>query len=82
MNGTSEPGVFNSFNSTLVQLKAKLDDLAIGYEICFNSTLVQLKVVQSTLGGTGVACFNSTLVQLKAKFIYSIRTRSRVSILP
>ena len=45
MNGTSEPGVFNSFNSTLVQLKgARLEEA--GYNpYSFNSTLVQLKAL-------------------------------------
>ncbi len=54
-----------SFNSTLVQLKERLDEDMFAQIGGFNSTLVQLKVIRPTLTdyeGTG---FNSTLVQLK-----------------
>ena len=37
----------DSFNSTLVQLKAKREAEEKRQELCFNSTLVQLKAVKN-----------------------------------
>ena len=56
----------HSFNSTLVQLKARLLAISCALLSRFNSTLVQLKVDQSGSQPSFNARFNSTLVQLKA----------------
>ena len=57
---------FNSFNSTLVQLKEGLQRTLKKPERCFNSTLVQLKVQLFEFEEEKLFGFNSTLVQLKA----------------
>ena len=55
-----------SFNSTLVQLKARVIAGIWERIECFNSTLVQLKAYISSQRKQMLQRFNSTLVQLKA----------------
>ena len=55
-----------SFNSTLVQLKADSISWNGTIILSFNSTLVQLKGISNVLPDPYFPCFNSTLVQLKA----------------
>ena len=55
-----------SFNSTLVQLKADSISWNGTIILSFNSTLVQLKGISNVLHDPYFPCFNSTLVQLKA----------------
>mgnify|MGYP004432831499 CR=1 FL=1 len=59
---------YNSFNSTLVQLKECLILSLVMYLLCFNSTLVQLKARSLITGWLIDWRFNSTLVQLKGTF--------------
>ena len=56
----------SGFNSTMVRLKARLQNRDAPLLTCFNSTMVRLKVAYSDTLSAIELCFNSTMVRLKA----------------
>ena len=75
--------ISKSFNSTLVQLKAKTNRLTDPSVSCFNSTLVQLKGGFHPEASGDIPEFQFYLSSIKRKIIKSINIKPTiVSILP